>query len=100
MPLLLDTPGPDGNNAVEIESFTTYGINSTIRVSIVYGAGAWSGSAYVEDSSRRRVDFVGGSIVAKMQAALAAGDTIYGAIKVALYELLQEQGYVGPGTVV
>ncbi len=100
MPLLLDTPDPDGNNAVEIESFTVYGINSTIRISIVYGTGTWSGGAYAEDSSRRRVDFVGGALVTKMQAALGAGDTIYGAIKVALYELLREQGYVGPGTIV
>lgn len=100
MPLLLNTPDVNGNNTIRIESYTVYGINeSDVRISLIYGAGTTDAGVYTAKASRKRVGFVGGNIVIKMDAALAAGETIYGATKKALYELLQEKGYVGAGTV-
>ena len=99
MPYLLNTPDVEGNTSIRIEVFQVYAINDVVRLSIIFSRGATVGGIYTEKGDREQADLVGAQITVKMMAALSAGDTMYGAIKVALYELLREQGHIGNGAI-
>jgi hypothetical protein len=100
MPFTLTTPDEKTTNTVRVEAYEVRGINVAggPYVSVTYSQGNTTGEVYTVYETKT-VELTPASVTTKMSAAQAADSTIYGTVKQALYDILEDDGHVEAGTV-